>query len=213
MNPSSNKIEDILKQNYVEDSPWHTHVSMIQPRGKFLFNRKNLEEFWDTYCEKIYDNPDIIVGVAEKPKEYLPVLVDVDIKVLACETDLALDHLYTEEQVHQIVQIYQSVLRNIVEDIEEDNLMCVLLEKEIYYFDAGDISYEKNGFHLHFPKLFLPKEKQEVHLIPRVQETLDKMKLFENLGFEKSGQAIDKAVCQVPWLLYGSRKSEEMRPI
>ena len=212
MNPSSNKIEDILKQNYIEDSPWHTHVSMIQPRGKFLFNRKNLEEFWDIYCEKIYDNPDIIVGVAEKSKEYLPVLVDVDIKVLACETDLALDHLYTEEQVYQLVQIYQSVLRNIVEDIEEDNLMCVLLEKEIYYFDAGDISYAKNGFHLHFPKLFLPKEKQEVHLIPRVQETLDKMKLFENLGFEKSGQAIDKAVCQVPWLLYGSRKSEEMHP-
>ena len=68
MNPS---IEKILKQNYV-DGALHTHVSMVQPRGKFQFNRHNLEEFWDSYADKIQSEKDPVIGIAEKPQHYLP---------------------------------------------------------------------------------------------------------------------------------------------
>ena len=49
MNPT---VEQILRDNYV-DGVFHTHVSMLQPRGKFQFNREKLELFWDVYCTKI----------------------------------------------------------------------------------------------------------------------------------------------------------------
>ena len=208
MNPP---VEQILRENYV-DGVFHTHVSMLQPRGKFQFNREKLEDFWSAYCAKIINDEDAIVGVAEKPQHYLPVLADIDLKVKETEDPWLDEHLYTKVQVKQIIDIYQSILRNIVEDCNDDHLLCVLLEKPMYYISAGDTTYAKNGFHLHFPNLFLSKVDQEVHLIPRVKNATQELKIFANLGYEDSSSVIDKACCTVPWLIYGSRKSEDMDP-
>jgi P4 family phage/plasmid primase-like protien len=82
----------------------------------------------------------------------------------------------------------------------------------MYYITKNNITYAKNGFHIHFPNLFLSKNDQEMYLIPRVQDSLRELKTFEDLGFEDSGTVIDKACCKVPWLMYGSRKSEDMQP-
>ena len=208
MNPS---VEQILRENYV-DGVFHTHVSMLQPRGKFQFNREKLEDFWDVYCNKILEDENAIVGVAEKPQHYLPVLADIDLKVKETDDLDFEEHLYTKDHVKQMIDIYQSVLRNIVENCTDNNLLCVLLEKPMYYISAGETTYVKNGFHLHFPNLFLSKVDQEVHLIPRVKDAAQEMKIFADLGFQDSGVVIDKACCTVPWLLYGSRKSEDMDP-
>lgn len=208
MNPP---VEQILRENYV-DGVFHTHVSMLQPRGKFQFNREKLEDFWNAYCTKIFEDDDAIVGVAEKPQHYLPVLADIDLKVKETDDPCLEDHLYTKDQVRQVIDIYQSVLRNIVEECTDDHLICVLLEKPMYYISAGETTYAKNGFHLHFPNLFLSKVDQEVHLIPRVKDATQELKIFLNLGYEDSSTVIDKACCTVPWLIYGSRKSEDMDP-
>ena len=208
MNPP---VEQILRENYV-DGVFHTHVSMLQPRGKFQFNREKLEDFWNAYCTKIFEDEDAIVGVAEKPQHYLPVLADIDLKVKETDDPCLEDHLYTKDQVRQVIDIYQSVLRNIVEECTDDHLICVLLEKPMYYISAGETTYAKNGFHLHFPNLFLSKVDQEVHLIPRVKDATQELKIFLNLGYEDSSSVIDKACCTVPWLIYGSRKSEDMYP-
>lgn len=203
-------VEQTLRDHYV-DGVFHTHVSMVQPRGKFQFNRQDLEDFWKLYCDKITDDEEVILGVAEKPQHYLPVLADIDLKIEDTGDVEYGDHIYTEEHVNQVVQAYQSTLRNIVEDCSDENLVCVLLEKSLYYVMAGDTTYVKNGFHLHFPNLFLSKVDQEVHIIPRVKELVGRMNIFADL-VEDSEATIDKACCTVPWLLYGSRKSEEMEP-
>lgn len=210
MNPT---VEQILKDNYV-DGVFHTHVSMVQPRGKFQFNRQKLEDFWDVYCDRIINDKNAIIGIAEKPQHYLPVLADVDLKVKDSGDIEFGEHLYTEDHVNQVIEVYQSVLRNIVDSCTDDHLLCVLLEKPMYYiFNAvGETTHAKNGFHLHFPNLFLSKVDQEVHVIPRVQEALQELKTFSDLGIENSSSAIDKACCTVPWLIYGSRKSEDMDP-
>ena len=206
-------IKQILRDHFA-DGVHHSHVSMIEPKGRYQFGRQDFEKFVTRYCEVIMTQEDPILGVAEKPQHYLPVLVDVDIKIeLEDEEEVNfVDHIYSEDQVKQVVEVYQSVLRKIVEECSDENLKCILLEKDIYYLNVKDKSYAKNGFHLHFPNLFLSKVDQEVHLIPRVQEMLKEMRTFENLGFEDSGLIIDKACCKVPWLMYGSRKSEDMKP-
>ena len=210
MEPS---IKKILRDHYA-DGVHHSHVSMIEPKGKYQFGRQDFEEFITKYCEVITTQENPVIGVAEKPQHYLPVLVDVDIKIQLNEEEENIfeRHIYNEDQVKEVVGVYQSVLRNIVEECTDENLKCILLEKEIYYITIKDQSYAKNGFHLHFPNLFLSKADQEVHLIPRVQEMLREMRTFENLGFEDSGEMIDKAACSVPWLMYGSRKTEDMQP-
>ena len=203
-------VERILYKHYSE-SLFHTHVSMIQPKGKFQFNRKGLEEFWEAYCDLLKNTKNPIVGVAEKAQAYLPVLVDIDIKILDEDKNWG-KHIYDITHVSQVVDTYQSVLRSIVDDCKDDDLVCVLLEKPIYTITKGSNVYVKNGFHLHFPNIFLSKVDQEVHLIPRVQTIISNMGAFSDLGIENSGSVIDKSCCKVPWLMYGSRKSEDMDP-
>jgi len=203
-------MQKLLRKYYV-DGIFHTHVSLIQPKGRYQFNRPGLEEFWGLYNQLIHGNKDAVIGIAEKPQHYLPVIVDVDIKIKDEGEEIG-EKLYTEQQVKDVIQVYQSVLRKIVEDCTDFKLTCVLLEKDLYTITKNEVTYLKHGFHLHFPYCFLNKVDQEVHLIPRVQEMLNEMKSFENLGFENSGDVIDKACCSVPWLLYGSRKSESAHP-
>jgi P4 family phage/plasmid primase-like protien len=205
------QLKKILKLNYNE-SVFHTHVSLITPKGKFQFNRQALEEFWDCYCTVIHSDDNPIIGVAEKSQTYLPVLVDVDLKIKDENDEEIKEGLYSNEQLQTVVQVYQSTLRQIVNECEDRDLTCVVLEKKMYQQTRNDVVYFKHGFHLHFPFLFLSKSDQEVQLIPRVQQAIKNLKLFENLGIEDSGSVIDKVCCKVPWLLYGSRKSESHEP-
>lgn len=205
-------LKQILRKYYVE-GVFHTHVSLIQPKGRYQFNRQGLEEFWIKYSDVITSKSDAKLGIAEKPQHYLPVLVDVDIKVRDEDDDLEIgEKLYTEQQVKDVIQVYQSTLRKIVEDCTDIKLTCVLLEKDMYTVSKNNVTYIKHGFHLHFPYLFLNKIDQQVHLIPRVKDILSEMKTFENLGIENSGDIIDNSCCKVPWLLYGSRKSSTSQP-
>ena len=206
---ASIELNNILKQNYA-DGIIHTHVSLIQPTGKFLFSRQVFEDFWDVYSKCVLNN--VPIGIAEKPQQYIPVLVDVDIKLLSEDIKSNTDHLYNDKHVKRVRETFQSVLRNIVDSCNDEDLTCILLEKPMYNTTKNEKTYTKSGFHLHFPYLFLNKVDQEVHLIPRVQDILRQDNVFSDLGFEDSGNIIDKQCCKVPWLLYGSRKSEDMQP-
>ena len=202
-------VEQILR-DYKVKGVFHTHVSMGTIRGKYQFNRQGLEDFWNVYSAKIIDDPYACFGIAEKPQHYLPVLGDIDIKVKDIEE--VKEVLHTDKHIIEVVEVYQSVLRKIVDGCNDNYLICVVLEKPLYRISKGGISYAKHGFHLHFPYLFLNKIDQEVHLIPRVQEMLKDLKTFEELGIDDSGSIVDKSCCTVPWLLYGSRKESNMEP-
>jgi P4 family phage/plasmid primase-like protien len=201
-------IENLLRQNYVEGI-FHTHVSLIQPKGKYHLSRQSFEELWKVYSESIKEGK--IMGIAEKPQYYLPVLGDVDIKIKLSDTsDGKVGPLYDDDKVSCIIEIYQSVLRKIVDECTDEMLICVLLEKPSYIVEKNGMRFKKNGFHLHFPGCFLSKVDQEIHLIPRVQSAIDDLKLFENVGYSSSAKVIDSNCCTVPWLLLGSRKGADM---
>jgi P4 family phage/plasmid primase-like protien len=204
-------IQKILREHKVK-GVFHTHVSMGQTKGRYQFNRTDLEEFWKVYGKTIHESTGTSsnICIAEKPQHYLPILGDIDIKVRETDEVEVDDELHTEKHVKEVVEVYQSVLRKIVEDCTDQKLTCVLLEKPLYRILKNGVSYAKHGFHIHFPYCFLNKIDQEVHLIPRVQEMLTQLKTFEDLGFEDSGLMIDKACCKVPWLLYGSSKENGM---
>jgi P4 family phage/plasmid primase-like protien len=183
---------------------------MIQPLGKFNISRNAIDEFWEKYCDSLYEDEKVSYGIAEKLQTYIPVLVDVDIKVPYTE-DKDIKRLYTKEQLEDIVRTYQEVIRTIVDDYNPNHAICISLEKPAYKVVSGSGSeYIKSGFHLHFPYVFLSKTDHEAHLIPRVKKQLDKTKIFQNLGFIKSDEFLDSCYVKNPWLLYGSKKSDTM---
>ena len=199
-------------KDYYSDGMFYSHVSMISPRGKYMFNRVEMETFWDIYCDAVKEGTQKI-GIAEKPQNYIPILIDIDIKVEKDDDEIYEGHLYTEEQVIQLIRVYQSVLRNIVDNCREDDLRCCLLEKPIYEKKRGEAVYISSGIHLQFYNIFLSKKDQEEHLIPRVIDAINEQGFLGNLSNDgKGGSLVDKASCTVPWLLYGSVKDETKEP-
>lgn len=214
-------ISNFLKSHYVE-GVFSTHVSLTNPKGSYQFYRDSYETFWNMYIKELSIHGDNLkIGIAEKPQTYLPVLVDIDIK--KAESDIEnIDiednegeekHLYTKKNLKDTIQIYQSVLRNIIEDCTDDNLMCVVLEKEMYSVVKNGLKIYSSGFHLQFPNCFLSKVEQETHVIPRIKKSLSELKVFENLGVEDSSSLLDEGYLKSPWLVYGARKDgESMKP-
>jgi P4 family phage/plasmid primase-like protien len=213
------QVLEILKK-CKSDNLFQTHVSLF-PKGRFSIPRTKIDNFWNTFCNVLESNPDVKLGVAEKPQPYLPVLVDVDISrnLTISEDDTEEDiekkltEIYNETHVVKLIEIYQLTLKQILEDYESKDLYCILLQKEPYIKKKKNNEYIlKHGFHLHFPYIFLNKVDQEVHLIPRIKDFLTKDKIFEDVGFSDSQSLIDTSYTSVPWLLYGCRKEENKDP-
>ena len=219
----ASSIIDILKSNYVE-GVFHTHVSMIKPRGKYLFSREIFEDFWSIYCNLMCDAKNLgLFGIAEKPQHYYMVVADFDIKIEEKDLDPTLrqkllkgegiidDHVYSEKHIKHVIEIFQATLRLIVENCDDTRLTCCLLEKKMYSVEKNGIKYYKSGFHLAFPYIILSKTDQETHLNPRVVDSLKELGVFEDIGYEDSSKLFDTGISGKPWLLYGSRK-EESKP-
>ena len=209
-------MKNFLKKHYVDDT-FYSHVSLLENEpGKFRFSRDNLENFWDIYCKIVVEDSDGVLGIAEKICNYMQVIADFDIKLKLTDELVIGEHLYTEKNVTDIIGMYQSVLRTILDGCTDDNLICVLLEKPIYSNTINNgkevLTYMKNGFHLAFPNVFLKKTDVEMHLHPRLKNLLKEENVFENLGITDSSQLLDEHIVKSPWLLYGSRKSVDKDP-
>ena len=194
------------------DDVFHTHVSLFGPKGKFCINRSNTERFWNLYCQTLLENPDMNVGVAEKPQPYLPVLVDVDIKRDMEDSKEDPLPIYSLSHVTKLIEIYQGVLRQVIDDVEDKHLFCILLQKNPYVERRKNGVVTKHGFHLHFPYTFINRIEQETHIIPRVKELVSKNKIFADLGFADSASLIDTSYVSIPWLMYGASKGESKDP-
>ncbi|MGA1046979.1 MAG: hypothetical protein ACO3UU_03140 [Minisyncoccia bacterium] len=63
----SNKIKNFLYKN-IASSVFYTHVSMIDPVGKYGLNRENFDEFWELYNNALWENgDDLIIGIGRNP--------------------------------------------------------------------------------------------------------------------------------------------------
>ncbi len=206
-NTKNHSLNDFLREMKAPNDPAHTHVSMGTPRGIFAVGSK-MRDFWQIYEDALSDKRPIYL--AENPGKETPILVDIDLRVkkstLSEETEKR-SHLYTDAQVEVIVSAYQQAIHEVVDfsGVDDDKrdaaYTCVLLEKKPYETEICGEKYIKNGFHLHFPKLFLDKKAQEVYVIPKAKERIEG--LFDNIGAK---DFLDTNSVNVHWLMYGSRK-------
>lgn len=210
---SIQSIHTLLKQSYVQEG-YHNLVSLIKPFGKF---NPDFETLFDHLCEILKTDRNPSLGLAEKPQEYIPVIVDIDLKIKVCEVENNEDiRLYGDLEVEKIVSIYQSILKKIVvksfdnKPIEDYHLNCVVLEKPLYKVVKNNIEYYKNGFHLHFPYIFLHTNEQRDYLIPLVKREIQNSKIFDYL-VDDSSSVVDSCLKNA-WLLYGCKKDVSYKP-
>lgn len=210
-NHTTTPLNEFLREMKAPNDPAHTHVSMGTPRGIYAFGSK-MKDFWKIYDLSLSQKKPMYL--AENPGKETPILVDIDLRVkksILSKDDEQRPHLYTDDQVEEVVSAYQQAIHEVVDfsnvdaDKRDAAYTCVLLEKKPYETEIGGEKYIKNGFHLHFPKLFLDKKAQEVYIIPKVKERVNG--LFDNIGAK---DFLDTNSINVHWLLYGSRKQNNM---
>jgi len=200
-------IHQFLNQRDIraEKGNRYTHTS-IKPAGTYLIEVSNIEKFWTLYCEQCHD---IRLTITEKPESVMPILCDVDIKIESpIPNELEeIPRLYDDTMILSLIQIYKTVLFEILQNLKEEDFLCCVLEKEPYFITSknGEKTYKKNGFHLHFPRIFVSRYIQETEMMPRIIQEIKKKNISKTFSFEK---CIDQAYCKGgPWLMYGSSKS------
>ena len=169
--------EDFVRKFYTDNS-YHTHVNMIAPRGKYLFDRNGLEQLFDRLGE---DNN---TGLAEKPQSCSMLVVDIDYS----EKSDTLKSLYTlDEVVENIINPITTFLSTNIANYENKHSDCVILTKDPY------ISKDKvkHGLHLSYINTFLQKEDY-AKFESSMKSLID--------GFD--------CIQNKPWLMYGSRKND-----
>lgn len=207
-------LNDFLLKNKSIDG-FYSHVSLLKPKGKYLFNHDIMDNFWSIYSNTVIKNNfELNIGIAEKPQTYLPVIVDVDLKVQTQKESISEEKLYTNFQLNILIKTFQCVLSQYVKDLSNTDLTCILLEKPFYTKKYGFNIYKKNGFHLHFPYIFLSKDDQKIFIFSQVKKylLLKQKDLFKNIGIEDASTIIDDNAINNTWLLYGAVKEEGMKP-
>lgn len=203
----NSSLEQYLNNRRSEGANY-THVSLFMPKGKFKID--DYEELWRYVIENREKT-----GLAEIYRgTYIPILVDVDLKLqIGEEESIDAKTLYTLNQIKKLVKIYQEVIREITKNVKEENLCCLLLEKKGYTLKKNGKRYLKNGYHLHFPKMFLSRQHHELFLLPRIRLECKKLNSDEIPLGCTADQMVDGSYCRSngqPWLMYGSSKESTM---
>ena len=198
-NKIKKKIELILNEYRAgKGGPDYTHVSLGGNTfpGKFNFINKASKKSLTKYLAKAVDNG-LVFSLAEKPKDYGPLKVDVDMGFPVDQHDGK--RLYTTEQILELISIYRECIEKYCSIIDNE-LTCCLFEKETFSEKNGEI---KDGIHLIFPHLVLHYKIR--HLITNdVIKALEEKELFSHLI---DPNVIDKAVVSTNcWMMYGCAK-------
>ena len=89
-----------------DNTEFYTNGSQMIPNtGKFKIERDSTEEFWSTYQDLLQENGDeFMAGLNERPKDFMPVLGDIDIALEYDDDEEKLTKpLYTTHHVKQII--------------------------------------------------------------------------------------------------------------
>lgn len=205
------KLNSLLRNNRIFDT-FYSHVSLIQPKGKFsLASRDVLEDFWSLYQEAVMERE--VIGIAEVPQSFIPVIVDIDLQFSLEHKTYETGFYYSQDLVLGIIEAYQKVLKEVVTIKDESLLYCAWLSKKPYFKESKGVTIAKNGFHLQFYNLFVNRVELESRIIPyvlkEIAENLDPQLLY---GVLNSTDYIDTKAIGNTWLLYGSSKSEDQSP-
>lgn len=189
-----------------------THTSKI-PAGKYYISSgDDLNRFFYLYQGALSLGQKVSI-LELQDTNYCPILVDVDLKV-EYSPNSSSNALYSLDHVRNMVKCYMRVLRNVIPNLKDDDLFCLLMEKKGYIEEKNHRKYLKNGFHIHFPNILLTRRQQEFLLTPLVKKEMKENKLDLPYGVNYNNW-IDDSVMKgkgKPWFLYGSRKTMDTEP-
>jgi P4 family phage/plasmid primase-like protien len=203
------KLREFLFLNKTVDKEERTHSS-ISLKTKYNITEEKKNVFYTLYGEAL--NNEERLSLVEIPQtNYIPLIIDVDLNI-----DKETFHreeirfLYDRNHVKSLIFSVNKILTDHLQEDDyqsTDNLFCCLLERNAYLKNDK----VKNGFHLHWPRIFLSRQSIQKVLLPKIIAYMKD----NNVDIPRSityDTMIDHSIYSKggkPWFLYGSTKVEE----
>ena len=193
-----NPAYTFLNNCRIEEGQEITHQVYGKFNGSFNLDTIQRKEFMELYTDCIKQN--IEMNVLEKPKEYGPILIDIDLnqpKDTGCNSSVK-ERLYNRNQIVSLISIYNSIIKSISGE-----------SHHIFVFEKPEPTIKesiiKDGFHMVIPNVCFHKDIRH-HIRTQAIKSCAESKLFD--GYSNSlDDIIDKAVVSSNgWFLYGSSK-------
>ena len=183
-------FNNLLNKFRCKKTDEYTHLSMYPYGGVYKIPNEELKEFYKEYQDSLDNGYEL--GILERPLNNGPILVDIDIKIPIEQCSPKTKLLYSHDQIKRIITVYQKTMMDTIEDLNLEDLLCVVLEKPSYKTEE----HYKNGFHLHFPKIWLPLKHRKI-IFKQVKKEL----------IPEDAKLIDPCSTYANWFLYGSMKN------
>ena len=195
------KIEKLLDKCRLDGSSSTsiTHVT-LNPSfpGKYSFDKQNRKKLNKLIKEA--NNYKINMGLAEKPKPFGPIKVDIDLEVSKEDYSKG-SRLYDTDFIMKSIDLYREAIRKYL-DVQDSQVQAYVLEKS----DVSDKGVTlKDGIHIIFP--YICTSYKINHLIREdVVANASKLKIFKK--YTKNVEEIfDKSIISSNfWLMYGNSK-------
>lgn len=184
-----------------------THTGMYFPlMGAWHIPDSDLHVFWGLYNELYNDAVEnkrrIGVGITEVQEEISPLLVDIDFKY---SNKKGYDRKYTNHDVITLITLYIQSIKKYTH--ANDILAHVFEKKEPRNIDA---EYVKDGFHIMFRNVVLPKDvRKRIHTDVKRNSSKELQQLILKLGLNVDYSFIDECAITNNWLVYGSLKKDD----
>lgn len=176
-----------------------SHISMGSFQGKFNMDEEKYTEFMKLYSEAV--SYGLSYSIAEKPKDYGPILIDIDLEKL--KEDNNDERLYNDDMILQIIKLYREGIKKYL-DVGDDELEVSIFEKSEPTEKPTTL---KDGVHMIFHNLCVGfKIRYLIRDYVVTKATSEKM--FD--GFTNNiNDIFDKSIVNTNyWLLYGSKKPD-----
>lgn len=176
-----------------------THVSMGGNKGKFRLNKNLRKKLTKSLAEATEYGLEF--HIAEMPKEYGPVIFDIDLEVL--KSDFTDGRLYDENMIVEVVEYYNEAIKKYL-DVDENQCKVCIFEKD--KVKDREITV-RDGFHGFFHEICTSSKVRHLirnYVVSKAEESETFNKFTKDVN-----EIFDKSIINTnPWLMYGCRKNE-----
>jgi len=184
-----------------------THVSMWGNRGKFCLDKSLRKKLYKVIAKA--SSLGIDLHIAEMPKEYGPILIDIDLDKKKEDYDPSVNNgrLYDDDMIVEVIEDYREAIKKYL-DVSNNQLLVAIMEKKAITIKENEV---KDGFHAVFFQICTSSKVRHLirnYVISKAKESAT----FH--GYKKNVEQIfDKSIVNTnAWLMYGCKKNDSCHP-
>lgn len=207
MNYNYRELIKKVGENCVRDKD-ATHV-LMNDNKKMSINNQNMTTFWEEYCNLVFheEEQETALDLAEVVLNEIPLMQDFLFRFQVDDGDLKEWCPYDDTMIASICLIYQNVLNDFFNIIDENQFIVTVLESTDYWFESEDVV--RMRLRIQFPNTKISITNQHGFIRNEVLAQLRKKKITSKFMITPLDSWEKMMSKDLSFSLYGSTKKGE----